>query len=162
LFTAVDASSNHREVARGKVHRYFPALLYTNAHLHGGVPDTLKDEPPRSKSLIVTIFGDSIVPQASEIWLSELIELLKPFSVNERLVRTSAFRLAEEGWLESQREGRRSRYSLTPSGKQRVEHAYHRIYDPPSQHWKGTWTIVILSKTGNQIANRAELRRELE
>jgi phenylacetic acid degradation operon negative regulatory protein len=122
----------------------------------------LKDEPPRSKSLIVTIFGDSIVPQASGIWLSELIELLKPFSVNERLVRTSAFRLAEEGWLESQREGRRSRYSLTPSGKQRVEHAYHRIYDPPPQHWKGMWTIVILSKTGNQVANRAELRRELE
>jgi phenylacetic acid degradation operon negative regulatory protein len=122
----------------------------------------LQDEPPRSKSLIITVFGDSIVPHASGIWLSELIQILKPFSVDERLVRTSTFRLAEEGWLESQREGRRSRYSLTPSGMNRVEHAYHRIYAPPPTTWDGTWTVVILSKTGNLVANRAELRRELE
>lgn len=122
---------------------------------------TLKDEPPRSKSLIITIFGDSIAPYASGIWLGELIELLRPFHVNERLVRTSGFRLAEEGWLESKREGRRSRYSLTRSGLQRVVHAYHRIYDPPLRNWGGNWTVVILSKAG-AVAERVELRRELE
>jgi phenylacetic acid degradation operon negative regulatory protein len=122
----------------------------------------LKEEPPRSKSLIVTLFGDSLAPHVPGIWLSELIQLLKPFHVNERLVRTSTFRLAEEGWLESQREGRRSRYSLTASGMHRVQHAYRRIYAPPPKHWNGVWTAVILSKTGNLAANRAELRRELE
>jgi phenylacetic acid degradation operon negative regulatory protein len=122
----------------------------------------LKEEPPRSKSLIVTLFGDSLAPHVPGIWLSELIQLLKPFHVNERLVRTSTFRLAEEGWLESQREGRRSRYSLTLSGMHRVQHAYRRIYAPPPKRWNGVWTAVILGKTGNLAANRAELRRELE
>jgi phenylacetic acid degradation operon negative regulatory protein len=70
--------------------------------------------------------------------------------------------LAEEGWLESQREGRRSRYSLTESGMHRVQHAYLRIYGPPPKHWDGVWTVVILSKSGHLAANRAELRRELE
>jgi phenylacetic acid degradation operon negative regulatory protein len=128
----------------------------------GWIRRSLKEDAPRSKSLIVTIFGDSLSPVVPGVWLSELIELLCPFGVNEQLVRTSCFRLAEEGWLESQRKGRRSRYSLTRSGQQRVEHAYHRIYDPPPQEWDGNWTIVILSKTGNPVAERAELRREME
>lgn len=131
------------------------------ANIGDWIKRTLKQEPPRSKSLIVTIFGDSIAPYASGVWLSELIAVLHPFQVNERLVRTSAFRLAEEGWLESQREGRRSRYSLTPSGLHRVGHAYRRIYDPPPRDWDGNWTMVILNKGSNSVHGRVELRREL-
>lgn len=127
----------------------------------GWLERILRESPPRSKSLIVTIFGDLIAPHLSGVWLSELIALLAPFHVNERLVRTSSFRLTEEGWLESQREGRRSRYALTSSGLQRVEHAYHRIYDPPPRFWDGTWTLVILNKTGSPVFDRVELRREL-
>jgi phenylacetic acid degradation operon negative regulatory protein len=122
----------------------------------------LQEEPPRSKSLIVTIFGDSIAPRARGLWLSQLIALLRPFHVDERLARTSTFRLAEEGWLSSERAGRRSRYSLTDSGLHRIETAHHRIYDPLPQHWPGVWTIVILSRAGNRVADRTELRRELE
>lgn len=127
----------------------------------GWIRRTLKEDAPRSKSLIITIFGDSIAPHMPEIWLSELMALLKPFHVNEQLVRTSAFRLTEEGWLESQRDGRRSRYSLTSSGLHRVEHAYQRIYEPAPKHWDGNWTFVILNKNGSSGANRVELRREL-
>jgi phenylacetic acid degradation operon negative regulatory protein len=121
----------------------------------------LKEDPPRSKSLIITIFGDSIAPYSPGIWLGDLVKLLRPFDVNERLVRTSGFRLAEEGWLKSQRDGRRSHYSLTSSGEHRVQHAYHRIYDPPPQRWDGNWTLVIFNKGGNPGAGRVELRREL-
>ncbi len=122
----------------------------------------LRSQPPRSKSLIITLFGDSLLPCVPSLWLSELIELLRPFHVNAQLARTSCFRLAEEGWLQSQREGRSSRYSLTPSGQQRVEHAYHRIYDPPAKEWDGNWTIVIPGEKGSSAAARGELRRELE
>lgn len=122
----------------------------------------LRAELPRSKSLMVTILGDSIAPRVRGLWLSELIHLLRPFQVNERLVRTSTFRLAEEGWLEPRREGRRSRYSLTDSGLQRIENAYPRIYNPPPRAWDGAWTVVILRSGVNRVAERAELRRELE
>jgi len=40
--------------------------------------------------------------------------LVRPFGISDRLVRTSVFRLAEEGWLDAQRDGRRSRYTLNP------------------------------------------------
>lgn len=116
----------------------------------------------RSKSLIITIWGDSIAPRARGLWLSQLIAMLRPFHVDERLARTSTFRLAEEGWLVSERTGRKSRYSLTDSGVHRIDMAHRRIYDPPPQSWPGAWTIVILSRAGNHVPERTELRRELE
>ena len=119
------------------------------------------DVPPRSKSLIVTIFGDSLLPSAPELWLSELIDLLEPFHVNAQLARTSAFRLAEEQWLQSRRDGRRSRYSLTASGRGRVEQASHRIYEAPQSAWDGNWTVVMLNKSRSTPAARVTLRREL-
>ncbi len=143
------------------MHHHGEGMASKGNTIGGWITRALKQEPPRSKSLIITIFGDSIAPCLSGVWLSELIALLEPFSVNERLVRTSGFRLAEEGWLESKREGRRSRYSLTSAGLHRVEHAYHRIYDPPPKQWDGNWTLAILNKAGNPVTGRLELRREL-
>lgn len=120
----------------------------------------LREEKPRSKSLIVTIFGDALAPNVDAVWLSELIELLQPFAVNERLVRTSCFRLIDEGWLESTRDGRRSRYALTSSGLRRFEHAYRRIYKPPQSTWNRRWTLVMFPRSGS-ASDRNELRNEL-
>ncbi|GAC1629633.1 MAG: phenylacetic acid degradation operon negative regulatory protein PaaX [Nevskia sp.] len=122
----------------------------------------LAEEEPKSKSLIVTVFGDSIAPRASGIWLGELIELMAPFAVSERLVRTSAFRLVDEDWLEARRDGRRSYYSLTDSGARRLELAYERVYTPPPRDWDGRWTIVLQPRSGEAMPERVELRRQLE
>lgn len=122
----------------------------------------LKEEEPRSKSLIVSAFGDSIAPMSPGIWLGELIELMAPLGMSERLVRTSAFRLVDERWLEARRDGRRSQYSLTSSGIRRFELAYGRIYTPPQQEWDETWTVVLLPRNGDTSSERLELRRELE
>ncbi len=122
----------------------------------------MRADPPRSKSLILTIFGDSLLPHVSQLWLADLITLLEPLGVNAQLARTSAFRLAAEGWLASRREGRSSLYSLTQSGESRVRHAYSRIYDPPVQQWDGEWTILIPGEEGSSIRGRTALRQELE
>lgn len=120
----------------------------------------LAEHPPRAPSLVITVFGDAIAPHGGAVWLGGLIELLASFEVSERLVRTSVFRLAEEGWLESRRAGRRSVYALTPAGLRRFEHASRRIYAPPPGEWDGSWTMVLLPR-GDAGGRRAELRREL-
>lgn len=122
----------------------------------------LKEEEPRSKSLMVSAFGDSIATLSSGIWLGELIALMAPFGVNERLVRTSAFRLIDERWLQARRDGRRSHYSLTTSGTRRFELAYGRIYTPPQEQWDGSWTVLLLPRNGETNSERLELRRQLE
>ena len=38
--------------------------------------DLIATRPPRAKSLVVTVFGDSIRPHGGTIWLGSLIRLL--------------------------------------------------------------------------------------
>nr|WP_315258130.1 phenylacetic acid degradation operon negative regulatory protein PaaX [uncultured Duganella sp.] len=121
----------------------------------------LASDPPRSKSLVVTIFGDAIVPHGGMVWLGSLIELLAPFGVNDRLLRTSVFRLAQEGWLGAQRDGRRSSYAITHDAMARFVHAYRRIYAPPNVHWDGSWTLVLNGDGALNAAERAAVRKEL-
>ena len=120
----------------------------------------LERHPPRAKSLVVTVWGDAIAPHGGAVWLGSLIKLLEPLGLNERLVRTSVYRLVREGWLSARQDGRRSRYELTASGRERFEHAYRRIYAPPPAVWDGAWEIVLAlgSLTPRQ---RRELKREL-
>ena len=80
------------------------------------VSSLLERHPPRAKSLCVTLMGDAIVPHGGLVWLSDLIELVVPLGINERLLRTSVFRLVAQGWLRSERHGRRSLYRLSPQG----------------------------------------------
>lgn len=121
----------------------------------------LASDPPRSKSLVVTIFGDAIVPHGGLIWLGSLIELLAPFGVNDRLLRTSVFRLAQEGWLGSHRDGRRSSYAIVPEALSRFSRAYRRIYAPLHAHWDGNWTLVFSGNGSISAAERGALRKEL-
>lgn len=120
----------------------------------------LQTDAPHARSLIITLFGDSVAPYSDGIWLSDLIELLAPFGANERLVRTSVFRLTEDNWLSASREGRRSYYTLAPAGRRRFQYAYHRVYTRPGE-WDGRWTVVLVPKNGG-AADRARLREELE
>lgn len=96
-----------------------------------------------ARSVLVTTFGDSVVPAGGEIWLGDLIDLVDQFGFSERLVRTSMFRLGAEGWFEVERVGRRSRYRLTPWAMGEFAAAEARIYGG-SAAWDGQWTLVLV------------------
>ena len=123
---------------------------------------TLAADPPRAKSLVVTLFGDAIAPHGGCVQLKGLIELLRPFGINERLVRTSVFRLVKEGWLEARRNGRESSYELTPSGRRRFSYAYARVYARVQEAWEGDWTLVLVRAEELSPERRQQLRQELE
>ncbi|MFD2366897.1 phenylacetic acid degradation operon negative regulatory protein PaaX [Pseudoduganella sp. GCM10020061] len=121
----------------------------------------LAADPPRSKSLVMTVFGDAVSPHGGSVWLGSLIELAAPFGISDRLVRTSVFRLAQEGWLAAARDGRRSAYTIAPSALARFEHANRRIYLPLDGHWDGSWTLLLAGASPLGAAERTRLRKEL-
>jgi phenylacetic acid degradation operon negative regulatory protein len=122
--------------------------------------DEFRSRPTlRAGSLITTVFGDAIAPRGGAVWIGSLIDVMAGFGVSERLVRTSVFRLAADGWLEAQPIGRRSYYGLTGDGAQRFEHATQRIYGEPRRSWSGAWCLVLLG--GVSAASRDEIRRQL-
>src|SRR5690606_15205439 len=122
----------------------------------------LKDAPPRAKSLCVSLLGDALACHGGAIWLGGIIELLEPLGINERLLRTSVFRLVAQGRLPAARHGRCSPYPLSEQGLRHTAQALQRIHVGPAADWNGEWTLVALPRLGNNgLAERTELRREL-
>lgn len=122
----------------------------------------LSERPMRANSLIITVYGDSIAPHGGSVWLGSFINLVKPLGINDRLVRTSVFRLSKDSWLTSEHIGRRSYYGLTATGRRRFEHAYRRIYFQPKVRWEGDWQIVLTSGGDLTPTQRDEVRKELQ
>ena len=118
-------------------------------------------DPPRVPSLLITVFGDALVPHGGSAWLAMLIRLLAGFGVNERAVRTGVFRVARDGWLEAEALGRRSRYRVTAEGAVRFAHAFHRVYDVPFEPWDGEWEALVAHGEELGPAARRHLRDEL-
>lgn len=112
----------------------------------------------RAGSLITTVFGDAIAPRGGKVWLGSLIAVTSDFGISERLVRTSVFRLARDGWLQSEQIGRRSYYSLTDIGRERFDQATHRIYGAPTINWDGMWCLLLLS--GLDTPSKETVRKE--
>lgn len=121
--------------------------------------DEFRSRPTlRAGSLITTVFGDAVAPRGGTVWLGSLINVMADFGISERLVRTSVFRLARDGWLQADQVGRRAYYRLSDSGRERFEQATHRIYGEPAGRWNGDWCLLLLSALETQ--SKEAVRRE--
>ena len=114
-------------------------------------------QPVRTGSLVITVFGDAVLPRGGEVLLADLIALLASFSLNDSQVRTALSRLVADGWLEAERLGRRSLYRPTETGRHRFAEATRRIYGGPPPDWQGDWHVVVLPAG----AERGELGKDL-
>lgn len=117
--------------------------------------------PLRAKSLIVTIYGDSILPHGGSAWLGSLIRLVGPLGLSERMVRTAVFRLVRDQWLTAEQIGRRSYYGLTAEGRRRFVSAHRRIYALDQPPWDGDWLLVLTNADPLEPEVREALRRDL-
>jgi phenylacetic acid degradation operon negative regulatory protein len=114
-----------------------------------------------ARSLLVTVFGDSVAPHGGEVWIGSLLRLVEPLGISERLVRTSLHRLVAEGLLVTRRHGRRSFYSIAPSAQPRFLDAERRIYHPRgAEPWDGRWTVVV-EHNGVAPPTRTAARQQL-
>lgn len=126
------------------------------------IADRLLDQfhartPIRTGSLIVTLFGDAIVPRGGRLSLASLVEIMAAFRIGDGLVRTALSRLVAEGLFERWKIGRTSHYRLSGRGRETFAGATHRIYDAPARPWRGAFDLVILEGTEQRAALRPVL-----
>ena len=60
----------------------------------------LKREPSRTGSIVITVFGDAIVPRGGSVWLGTLLEFFEQLDIDASVVRTAMSRLTADGWFE--------------------------------------------------------------
>jgi len=125
------------------------------------IESTLTAQQLNARALILSVFGDSVSTHGGVIWLGSLIGLVKPFGINQRLVRTSVFRLSEKEMLQSRQVGRRSFYSLTDKGYRQFIHAAERIYRQENSVWDGEWRLVFTNLDKIKNKRRETFQKEL-
>jgi len=109
----------------------------------------MKDGQISATTLMFTFFCDVVIQHGGEIWLGNIIQILAPLGINDRLTRTAVFRLVKDGWLESRKQGRRSHYRLTTTGENYYQRAAGRIYASDAPAWDGTWTLAFTSQVSD-------------
>jgi phenylacetic acid degradation operon negative regulatory protein len=118
--------------------------------------------PMRAGSLIVTIYGDAIVPRGGSLWLGSLLDIVDGFGVEPGLVRTAISRLVSDGWFERTRIGRNSYYRLSAARAAEFATATARIYRADHPPWSGEMDIVLITTAdvAQRGAHRDRLLRE--
>ncbi|TNC08906.1 phenylacetic acid degradation operon negative regulatory protein PaaX [Methylobacterium terricola] len=117
------------------------------AHFHARTPI-------RAGSLVVTVFGDAVVPRGGVLSLESLLAITRAFRIGDGVVRTALSRLVADGWFERWKLGRNSFYRLSASGTAAFAQATARIYGPAAPAWSGAFDLLLLDGGGDR---RAEL-----
>jgi phenylacetic acid degradation operon negative regulatory protein len=108
-------------------------------------------------SLVITIFGDAIVPRGGQVPLSVLQEIMACLRVEPGALRTAMSRLAADQWVTRKKDGRNSLYALDEHGRHAFDLATRRIYAAGPPAWDGTWTVAI-APPGENGKNEARAR----
>lgn len=122
------------------------------------IVDQLKREPSRTGSIVITVFGDAIVPRGGTVWLGTLLEFFAGLDIDGNVVRTAMSRLTAEGWFERSKVGRNSFYRLAKQGQQSFAAATRHIYDAPPTEWTGSFELLLISGADQREAARDSLK----
>lgn len=107
-------------------------------------------------SLAITIFGDAVSPRGGIVALSVLQDIMQRLRIEPGALRTAMSRLAAEGWIDRQKQGRLSFYRFEGKGRHAFDQATRRIYAAGPPHWDGSWTIAV-GHPGEAVANEQGL-----
>jgi phenylacetic acid degradation operon negative regulatory protein len=118
----------------------------------------LKREPSRTGSIVITVFGDAIVPRGGSVWLGTLLEFFEQLDIDASVVRTAMSRLTADGWFERHKIGRNSFYRLVQSGRQTFDIATKHIYGPPASDWTGRFELLLIGNGEDRDASREALK----
>lgn len=117
----------------------------------------LRSRPSRTWSIVITVFGDAVVPRAGSLGTGSLLDIFAGMGIGSGVVRTAVSRLAADGWLQSKRVGRSSFYRLTSKGQESFAAAAERVYGAPPQAWDGRFHLILPEGGTDHDAVRAAL-----
>ena len=123
------------------------------------VLEHLRTKPSRTWSIVVTVFGDAVVPRGGSIGIASLLDIFAAMGIGGGVVRTAMSRLATDDWLQSSRVGRSSFYRLTRKGLASFAAAAERVYGGPAPSWDGRFHLLLSDGGAKEDAVRAALEQ---
>jgi phenylacetic acid degradation operon negative regulatory protein len=85
--------------------------------------------PIKVWSVVVTVLGDLLRHPEESLGAQELDAIVAPIGINNQALRVAVHRLRNDGWVETQKVGRRSRHQLTKRGWEETQRVSPMIYN---------------------------------
>lgn len=116
-----------------------------------------------AQSLLLTVFGEYVRPHGEPVWTSALLHVSAGLEIEEKSARQALNRMAADGWIVSERSGRRVRWALTEHGRALLSEGAERIYSfgRDRDSWDGRWLVLLVSVPESQRDLRHQLRTKL-
>ena len=116
-----------------------------------------------ARALLFTVLGEFVLPGGGHVWTSSLIDVFARLGVEEKATRQALMRTAADGWLVSERHGRRTRWRLTPRAEQLLVDGTRRIYgfSGVAAEWDGRIVLVLARVPESDRSTRHLLRTRL-
>ena len=116
-----------------------------------------------ASDLLITIFGELMLPGGRSAWTQTLVETLGLFDVEAKAARQAISRLSNKGWITPERVGRRSKWSLTPWATSLLQRGADRIYahGEVDRDWDGQWLVLLASVSEQRRTLRPKLNVSL-
>lgn len=92
--------------------------------------EALGSSTPRVWSFLVTMFGDLALAPEARLSGTTVNAVTAAIGIKPEATRVALHRLRKEGWIESHRKGRQTRYGLTSHGRSATQAAWSRVYGP--------------------------------
>jgi phenylacetic acid degradation operon negative regulatory protein len=118
---------------------------------------------PSARGLLFTVLGEFVLPNGSTAWTSAIIDAIARLGIEEKNVRQALMRTAADGWLESERVGRRTRWRLTPAAEELLTEGTERIYGftGTAAGWDGQWLLALARVPETDRPARHRLRTRM-
>lgn len=117
---------------------------------------------PAARSLLLTMLGEYVLPRSGGVWQETLVAALASLGYSQQAARQALSRSTRDGWLSTERHGRRARMSLTGRTAELLRTGAERIYSfGQPWEWDGRWLVVVLRVPEDRRAVRHQLRSRL-
>lgn len=119
---------------------------------------------PSSRGLLTTLLGEFVLPAGGAAWTRTLLEALGALGVKEKAARQALARLEDRGWLQRERRGRTTRWSLTETSTELLRSGADRIYGfaAARRDWDRRWVVLLASVPEADRRQRYRMAQGLE
>lgn len=116
-----------------------------------------------AKSVLLTVLGEFMLPAGGSAWTGTLVDALTIVGYQSRNARQVLTRLRDDGRIEAERRGRKTRWHLTGPGRRLLEAGTARIYrfGQRAEQWDGRWLLVQCSVPETMRRERRLLQTQL-
>jgi phenylacetic acid degradation operon negative regulatory protein len=110
-------------------------------------------------SLLLTLLGELVLPAGQPVWTAVLIYVLTGMAVAEPTARTAIARAAGAGWIDGEKHGRETRWTLSEPGRRLITGITERVVSltTPAEHWDGNGIFLYVQLPQRMRAVRKRL-----